>query len=324
MIKKQIVTWVSVLAVVFLFGMPLEIKAQDNYMFLSKKGARWEFEVTLTSPHTPHSSQKSILTIVNEGTRAGINSTIHSWTFRNAFGVITRIELFYERSPDGILLSKMDTYKGSSFVSSEHYAPPLLALTFPLKIGGWENRSFKISDKGRERYDVINTVRKVRVTVPAGTFDAFEIQGQESTGSTSREYWVENIGLVGFKQTHHSGTTLAAQLVRYSHSPYEMLTVGEKVFSQRQSWGCASPELLVEAYRLEAYGSQHQEAIRQMQILVQQKKCVEIHELQGYIVARRGDGVQINGRYPPDRVAVMWVPIWSVAVCHPLLCEPLY
>ena len=159
--------------------------------------------------------------------------------------------------------------------------------------------------------------------VPAGRFDAFEIQGQELTGAMSTEYWVENLGLVGFTQISPSGITMAAQLVRYSHSPYEMLQVGEKVFSQRQSWGCASPELLVEAYRLEAYGSQHQEASK-LAMMVRQKKCVEIYELQGYIVARRGDGVQINGRFPPDRTAVMWVPIWSVAVCHRMLCEVLY
>lgn len=324
MIKKQMIVWVFVLAVIiFSFGTPREIEAQDSYMFLSKKGARWEFDVTLTSEHV-HSQQKSILTIVNEGTRAGTNSTVYSWTFRNALGVITRMELFYERSPEGVLLSKMNTYKGSSFISSERYEPPLLALRMPLKIGGWENRSFKISDKGRERYDVVNVVRKVNITVPAGTFDAFEIQGQESTGSTSKEYWVENIGLVGLKQTHHSGAIIAAQLVRYSHAPYEMLTVGEKVFSHRQSWGCASPEFLVEAYSWDAYGHQDQRAVNELRNLMQQKKCTPIYELQGYIVARRGDAVQINGRYPPDRMAVIWVPIWSVAVCHPLLCEPLY
>lgn len=316
------IVWVFVLAVIiFSFGAPHEIGAQDSYMFLSKKGARWEFDITLT---TLHSQEKSILTIVNEGTRAGANSTVYSWTFRNARGVLTRMELFYERSQMGILLSKMNTYKGSSLISSERYEPPIVTLKFLSGVNRWEYRGFKISNKGRERYDVVNTVRRVNVTVPAGTFDAFEVHGRESSEGVSTEYWVEHIGLVGLKQIHPSGVTVAAQLVRYSHAPYEMLTVGEKVFSHRQSWGCASPEFLVEAYRWDAYGPQDQRAASELQNLVQQKKCIPIYELQGYIVARRGDGVQINGRYPPDRQAVMWVPIWSVALCHRILCEPLY
>lgn len=323
--KRQVVVWIFVLPVyAFLFGMALEAEAQDSYMFLSKKGARWEFEVTVTTSNLQ--VKNNILTIVNEGhAGADINSTKFSWTFRNAFGVGIRMELFYERSLDGIFLSKVNTYKGSSLVLSQHYKPPVLALKLPLKMGSWEHRGLRVSEKGPEQYGVVNTVRRVRVIVPAGTFDAFEIQAQELSGGMSSEYWVEGVGLVGFTQTTALGTTITAQLIRYSHLPYEMLTVGEKVFSHRQSWGCASAELLVEAYRLEAYGPQDQQATRQLQMLVEQKKCIEIHELQGYIVFRRGDAVQINGRFPPDRFGVVvWVPLWSVSVCHRMLCEALY
>jgi len=313
--KRQVVIWVFMLAAyIFLLGMPSEIEAQDSYMFLSKKGARWEFEVTFNS------REKSILTIVNEGnSKVDANSTIFSWTFRNDMGVSIRMELFYERSSDGILLSKVNTHHGSSLVLSQRYEPPILVMELPLRMGSWQYRGFKISNKKRELYAVVNTVRKVRVTVPAGTFDAFEIQGQELDGGASTEYWVENVGLVGFKQIGPSGTIMAAKLVRHSHSLSGMLPVGAKVFSHRESWGCASPEFLVEAYKLQA-----QQATHQLEEILQQKKCVEIHELQGYIVAKRGDSVQINGKFPPEREVVVWVPLWSVAECHRLLCGALY
>ncbi|MEK7082819.1 MAG: hypothetical protein AAB972_01495, partial [Patescibacteria group bacterium] len=89
-----------------------------------------------------------------------------------------------------------------------------------------------------------NAVRKVGITVPAGTFVAFEIQGQESNGGKSIEYWVEDVGMVAFVEKHASGRGMKAELVRSWPSIDAMLAVGTKVFLHRPVWGCLTAEAL--------------------------------------------------------------------------------
>lgn len=194
---------------------PPHIQAQDDYMFLSRKGVVWQFQLSLSS------GEQGTITIVNEGNMTGTstNSTVFSWTFKNTAGVtMVRLELAFDYSRDGILLLGTKAYSGSRLVSSERMDPPMLALRLPLEDGQWEYRGFKVSGTSRKSYMVTNTVRSVQVHVPAGIFDAFEIQGHESTGTTSIEYWVKNIGLVKVVQTQSSGKSMTAQLVGYSLS----------------------------------------------------------------------------------------------------------
>ncbi|MEK7082820.1 MAG: hypothetical protein AAB972_01500, partial [Patescibacteria group bacterium] len=81
---------------VFISCVPLETLAQDRYSFFSQKGTIWQYEVTMDS------GDKTILTIVNEG-GVSFNSTMFSWTFKNAIGISTRMEFFHQRSLNGIL-----------------------------------------------------------------------------------------------------------------------------------------------------------------------------------------------------------------------------
>lgn len=276
----------------------------------------WQFEVTLDL------GQKSILTMVNEGNTIGNdpNVTTFSWTFKTALGISARIELFYQRSPDGIFLTRVDTYTGSQLALSQRYDPPVLTLKF-LKVGHWEHKGSRVSHKGTEPYHVVNTARKVRVTVPAGTFDAFEVQGQESTGGQSTEYWVENVGLVGMVQTHASGRVMTAKLVRSWRSVDEALAVGTKVFLHRRSWGCTVAELLGEVYRLQANASHNREASAKLERIVQQRQCIQIDDLKGYIVHRRGDGVAINHLEVNNQDMLLWVPKWSLTPCLGVVCR---
>ncbi|GEM_PF-4512485 len=305
MIKNQTITVTAVfIALISWLGFSSEVQAQDIYKFFSQKGDRWEFRVTSDS------KDAGTLLVTNEGSKGrGKISTVFSWIFKNSAGAITtKMELYYDRSPDGMLLSGITTYSGSRSVSTR-YEPPLLVLKSPLKEEQWQYSGFKVSDKGKERYAVINTVKKVRVDVPAGTFDAFEIRGQELAGAVSVEYWSKDMGLLGMVQVQSSGNVMATKLIRYLPSPEkaadEFLRIGDRVFS-RQSWGCTAPELLSDVY----------EASDKRERIVQQGQCIRIAEMKGYVVARRDGAVDIN-----DGDLVLWVPIESVAVCWNTICR---
>ncbi|MEK9195511.1 MAG: hypothetical protein AAB975_03985 [Patescibacteria group bacterium] len=299
---------------VFISCVPLETLAQDRYSFFSQKGTIWQYEVTMDS------GDKTILTIVNEG-GVSFNSTMFSWTFKNAIGISVRMELFYQRSSDGTLLTRVDTYTGSHLTLSQSYNPPVLALKLPLRTGYWEHRGLRVSAKGEELYNVTNTVRKAGITVPAGTFVAFEIQGQELDGSKAIEYWVQDVGLVAMVEKHASGRGMRAELVRFWPSIDAMLAVGTKVFLHRPVWGCLTAEALAEVYRLQARASYDQEAAVQLEYVAQQRQCVQIHNLKGYVVHRKGDAANINNLSVNNQSILIWVPLWSLTPCLGVVCR---
>lgn len=316
--KQMVVVFFALAACIFLFGLPIKTQAQDKYSFFSHKGAVWQYEVSWSS------GEKNVLTVVNEGNTVGTDPGLmtSSWTFKTAIGVSMRMELFYRRAHDGIFLTRVDTYGrgGSHLVLSQRYDPPVLTLKLPLRIGSWEHRGLRVSDKGRESYEVANTARKVSITIPAGTFDAFEIQGRESTGSQSTEYWVENMGLVGMIGRHASGNIMTAKLVGFWPLG-NALPVGTKVFLHRPVWGCTTAEVLGEVYQHQVKTSYSQEATSKLGYIAQQRQCIQISDLKGYIVHRKGDAVAINHLEINNRDILLWVPIWSLTPCFGVVCR---
>ncbi|MEK7074318.1 MAG: hypothetical protein AAB968_00970, partial [Patescibacteria group bacterium] len=112
-----------------------------------------------------------------------------------------------------------------------------------------------------------------------------------------------------------------AELVRSWPSIDAMLAVGTKVFLHRPVWGCLTAEALAEVYRLQARASYDQEAAAQLEYVAQQRQCVQIHNLKGYVVHRKGDAANINNLSVNNQSILIWVPLWSLTPCLGVVCR---
>ena len=212
MITKRILALVVLSVMVFL-AQTAKAQTETAEMFFGAPGARWEYSVRYSSGGT------GTLVILNETDSSRMASGLIqvSMTFAGP-GRQPRIEVLYQRVSSGFVLLQSTVSVNSRIVTKEKLEPPMLAREIPIKEGRWEYQGFKVTDKGRAPFSAVNTVRKVRVNVAAGVFDAFEMRGEDSAAEHSTEYWDNNVGLVKLVQTPRSGRTWSAELVSYSLS----------------------------------------------------------------------------------------------------------
>lgn len=216
MICARLTRLIVALGVLSAYGayLPAPTSSAEEYIFLSKKRAKWVYDVTLDEKKERR-QYKGKLTIINEGETVfeGTKAIRFSWTSTYAGGLIReeRVYLYLVPSPQGVLTVGTEVPGGPR----SRYQPPLLWLKEPLQAGSaWESQG-RIQTGGKtEDYRVRTTVQAQQVTVPAGQFETMKEVSQSST-SNETKWWAKGIGIVRIEYSaRYVGRV--AELVEYS------------------------------------------------------------------------------------------------------------
>lgn len=189
----------------------------EEYLFLSKKGAKWVYDVTWDIKKEQRQATGK-LTITNEGEVLfeGTKAIRFSWTYTSAGTISHQINFYVLPSPEGVLLVGFETTSGST-TSRSRLEPPVLWLKEPLQVGSaWVYQAKNIQTDGKTiDFRGRTTVQKQeQVGVPVGQFYTMRVVWEDSNAKATT-WWAKGVGFVRREESYPS-MRLVTELIEYS------------------------------------------------------------------------------------------------------------